>query len=388
MNINVIATTHMKYMASKEEFENFSGKAAGVCYMADTFEDLLSEPEEKTLRRVHMTKDNGHHSVFDHNNISLYLSDVPKIIAMILNNEKQYATSEKSGRYTRMEVSPSEKMMYEKWVEIFRSRIEKKYKAEFPTYFTDGKITKLAQENARYLTSVFTPVSLVYTTTYRQFNYIISFIEGQLNKDNKTEFELRLDKYLSEFLIKLKELPYYDETLAMNEKSRKLSLFADNKGIEEYFGDVYSTTYKATFAELAQAQRHRTISYSMRVLDGEYYVPAIIADSPDFVELWLSDIKSLGNTYPTATMLEINEMGTLDNFILKMKERKCTYAQLEINRITNETLKKYEYALRMKIHPRAEELISYTKGSRCTFPDYKCPSPCGFALGVNETRDI
>ena len=79
-------------------------------------------------------------------------------------------------------------------------------------------------------------------------------------------------------------------------------------------------------------------------------------------------------------------MGTLDNFILKMYERKCTFAQLEINQITSETLKKYENALRVKVHPRAEELRSYLKGSRCTFPGYKCP--CGFAVGVNETRMI
>ena len=54
-------------------------------------------------------------------------------------------------------------------------------------------------------------------------------------------------------------------------------------------------------------------------------------------------------------------MGTMDAFILKMKERKCTNAQLEINRVTVETQKKYEYALRMKIHPRAEEMMNYTK---------------------------
>jgi hypothetical protein len=71
-----------------------------------------------------------------------------------------------------------------------------------------------------------------------------------------------------------------------------------------------------------------------------------------------------------------------------MKERKCTFAQLEINQITNETLKKYEYSLKLKTHHRAEELMNYTKGSRCTFPDFKCTAPCGFALGINETREI
>ena len=44
---------------------------------------------------------------------------------------------------------------------------------------------------------------------------------------------------------------------------------------------------------------------------------------------------------------------------------------------------------RLKImDARYEELKSYTKGSRCTFSDYKCTAPCGFALGINETRLI
>ena len=52
------------------------------------------------------------------------------------------------------------------------------------------------------------------------------------------------------------------------------------------------------------------------------------------------------------------------------------------------SLRKYEYALKLKTHHRAEELMNYTKGSRCTFPDFKCTAPCGFALGINETREI
>ena len=151
---------------------------------------------------------------------------------------------------------------------------------------------------------------------------------------------------------------------------------------------MYATTYNASFAELAQAQRHRTINYNMKVLEGQFYVPEILKDSESFVELWLSDLKELADNYPQATLLEINEMGTLDAFALKLKERKCTFAQLEINNVCNEVLKKYVHALRIKVHPRVEEMIAYTKGSRCTFPDFKCTAPCNFALGINETRRI
>lgn len=47
-----------------------------------------------------MTLNNGHHSVYDHINLSFNLQNIPKILAMVLNNEHQYTTSEKSVRYT------------------------------------------------------------------------------------------------------------------------------------------------------------------------------------------------------------------------------------------------------------------------------------------------
>ena len=388
MEIKILASTNVGYVAEKKDFDIFGGRSAGVCYMADTMETLLNEDIAKTERRVKQTKAGGHHSVYEHNTFSMYLDGVPKIVAMIINNEKQYSTSEKSGRYTKMSLSDKEQIMYTKWLDIFKNRIEKLYAKDYPSFFTPSRIEKLAQENARYLTSVFTPVSLVYTTNYRQFNYLISFMEKFIAKDNKSNFEKRVSESLEEFVEKLKELPYYDETLTKNEKSRALSLFAGEGRVEEYFGDVYATTYNASFAELAQAQRHRTINYNMKVLEGQFYVPEILKDSESFVELWLSDLKELADNYPQATLLEINEMGTLDAFALKLKERKCTFAQLEINNVCNEVLKKYVHALRIKVHPRVEEMIAYTKGSRCTFPDFKCTAPCNFALGINETRRI
>ena len=387
MDIRIIATTCVGYKADKNEFDMFSGNNAGVCYMPSTYDDLINEDKSKTLKRVKMTKSNGHHSVYDHETISMYLSDIPKIVAMIINNEHQYTTSEKSARYTKMAMSSGEQAIYNKWLEIFKTRINKKYNSDYPQFLTPSRIEKLAQENARYVLSVFTPTSLVYTTTYRQFNYLIAFMQNFVDKKNKSEFETKVAECLIEFIGKLKETKYYDPELTINDKNRHLSLFAGDTQCEEYFGDVYCTTYKASFAELAQAQRHRTINYQMRPIANEYYIPPIIADNEDLSRLWIDDIKSLNN-FPQATLLEVIEMGTLDNFVLKLYERKCTFAQLEVNQVTNATLKKYENALRVKVHPRAEQLRNYIKGSRCTFPGYKCPSPCMFAPGVNETRVI
>ena len=95
MEIKVIASTSTKgeKFENKEDFDVFSGKVAGICYMPSNFEALLSEPLEKTLRRANSTKQSGHHSVYDHEYISLYLDKVPKLFAMLLNNEKMFATT-------------------------------------------------------------------------------------------------------------------------------------------------------------------------------------------------------------------------------------------------------------------------------------------------------
>ena len=77
-----------------------AGKIAGVCYDKEGFNHLLNEDIKKTNRRIDMTINNGNHSVYDHINISFNMQNIPKMLAMVLNNEHQYTTSEKSARYT------------------------------------------------------------------------------------------------------------------------------------------------------------------------------------------------------------------------------------------------------------------------------------------------
>ena len=108
MKIKVMGSTKPGYTITKEEALSFSGKSAGICYLPDTMEELLAEPEEKTEKRTNRTLNSGHHSVFAHVHYNLILENIPKILAMILNNEKVYNTSEKSGRYTKMKASKEE----------------------------------------------------------------------------------------------------------------------------------------------------------------------------------------------------------------------------------------------------------------------------------------
>ena len=42
----------------------------------------------------------------------------------------------------------------------------------------------------------------------------------------------------------------------------------------------------------------------------------------------------------------------------------------------------------IKNHPLANDIKSYLKGARCTFPCYKCDSPCQFIEGVKLIRKI
>lgn len=390
MQINIKASTKNNYEATKEEFDLLSGSCAGVCYMPETFVELDAQPAEVTLKRANSTLGRGHHSVADHAFVTLELIDIPKALAMVLNNEKMYTTSEKSARYTRMVMTEQEEELYNEWQEIFENLIRAKYQARFPEFFADSRCKKLAQENARYLISVFTPTSMAYTVSYRQLNYLYTMMKSELSRENKDAFALRLAPYIQEFCTELEKLPYINEKLCQNEKHSHLSLLNTKRyRPATVFSDVYSTTYMGSFAQLAQAHRHRTLSYDMFLPDQpEFYFPPILNEYPDLMQKWYEDMASVAGNFPQGMMVEIHERGELDKFILKMKERKCTFAQLEINNQTIDTLTKYVEALRASGHPRAEELAAYTHGSRCTFPDYQCLAPCHFADGVTEERLI
>ncbi len=83
------------------------GKIAGICYDKQVYNHLLEEDTEKTIRRTNLTMGSGHHSVYGHSDVILYLQGIPKILAMVLNNEHAYNTSEKPARYTPVEQKSS-----------------------------------------------------------------------------------------------------------------------------------------------------------------------------------------------------------------------------------------------------------------------------------------
>ena len=367
------------------------GKIAGICYDKEGFSHLEGEPLEKTNRRVDMTINNGHHSVYGHTMISFDIKNLPKALAMVLNNEHEYNTSEKSLRYTPVVsngvITYDEERLYKKWMDIFKIKIKEKY----GNIYSDYRINKLAQENARYLVTVFTPTEMIYTTSLRQINYIASWMDDYIRNANMNNlFERKLAMYMDEFINELDEVNVLDDRLMKNEKQRKISIFGKNLDKEEeYFGSVYSTTYKGSLAEFAQAQRHRTLDYKLEFLDDkEFYIPPIIEDDDLLIKEWLSDMNIVEDVTPQGELVNINESGKYDDFILKCKERLCSAAQLEIMRQTRETLLKYKEYLENNNNPLIDDIIKYTHGARCTFPDFTCTEDCKFSEGKRLIRKI
>ena len=369
-----------------------SGRIAGVCYDKEGYDNLVTEPVEKTMRRIDRTLNNGHHSVYDHIYINFNIANIPKILAMVINNEHQYTTSEKSARYTPIEsansiITEKEVELYNKWLNIFKTKIKDAY----GHVYGDFKIKTLAQENARYLITVFMPTQMIYTTSLRQINYLASWMQNYLaNINTNDEFQVKLADAMQEFIDALDAVNVLEPGLMQNEKKRNLSLFGKNLDqVEEHFSHIYSTTYNGSLAELAQAQRHRTLDYQMEFLQNkEYFVPPILTDDEVLVAEWLRDIKSVSEVIPQGELVRINELGKYEDFILKCKERLCSAAQLEIMEQTKKTLKKYKDALEKQNHYLAQDIVKYSHGARCTFPDFVCTEDCHFKEGKTLTRKL
>ncbi len=381
MEAKVIGSTNTSSFMTKEEAILFAGHEAGICYTPSSFDKLFSEDIEKTRKRAINTLKSGHHSVYDHIWYNLSLEGIPKILAIILNNQGIYATSERSARHVKLCVSEREKSLYEKWIDKYTVIISDIY-----PNLSEKKVKDLALENARYLVSVFCPyVSMGYTINLRQLNYIISSFNNFINTAESTSFNEKLKNVFREFIdmevIQKLTIP----ELNMNNKRPNLTIFSDREYVEE-FGECYCTSYRGSFSEFAQAQRHRTLRYSFKMyefleqekplyLNNMYYVPCCIQWTKVEKE-WLNDMQSLEDLVPQGTLIKITEKGTVEDFVLKCTERLCGYAQLEIMKQTKKTLNKYIETTKNTNLEVYNYLEPYSHGARCTFPNWKCNSPC------------
>ena len=187
MKVSVIARTYEVPDGSKEVYKNilphnpklfksdmkiFAGKSAGICYMPDTYLSEGIQNEEAAIKRSANNAKSGHYSVYEHGHVT-FLIETNKMVAMVLNSMKLYSTSEKSARYTLMKPETElEEVMYNKWRE--------KLKPVISAFYSDKKsekdIEKLANENARYMISVFTPTVIEYTIPYNRAVLLCSWL--------------------------------------------------------------------------------------------------------------------------------------------------------------------------------------------------------------------
>ncbi len=403
-----------------------AGLMGSTCYMKDTFQQLQDKGIRNIMAIASQVEGSGHHSTFGHSHLTLEISGIPKALAMILNNEKEYCTSEKSARYTVMtDIDPKQNALYEKWKEILTKEIDARYGKCQPFFDAKGvKVGKLAQENARYMISVFTPSNMVYTTSFRQLNYLAHWFEAEIANPNSNAFYAGVKKEMQEFVDFVKDNNLYSEKLE-DHKGRNLSMFG-NGILKEYLSSsVYSLRYNASLACLAQEHRHRTINYHInefRFRNGEkkFFIPPIIKslDSTELYEMWNQDIFSVEDCIPQGTLVQVIENGETQDFILKAMERECSMAQLEINDITKYFSGKFQQALMDEMSEPAfkvklrkglildsedqfnvaelEDTIKgvqemrdtfgkLSKGARCT-AGYQCATQCGFKDGINMER--
>lgn len=375
-----------------EKLEAFSGKLCGICYMKDGYFGTNVSDPDKAYKRYHKVVPTGHTSFADHVHITLLFEGIPKMMAMILNSLGFYTTSEKSARYTIMSASGKNKELYDKWLEIFKDRIDK----EYPDMdkFDDKLRTKLAQENARYMLSVFEPcVTMGYTTSLRQFAYIKEWcMDYVLTCKRETAF----DDLVCDCIRKLHDL-IPDEIISyvlVDNKDRSFDFLANQVRFNIYdatesYDDAYLIKYKASFADLAQEQRHRTIRYYM-CYDGDkfdWYVPKIIAYNAELTAMWKRDLDSIKDTYPVATKVDIVETGLIQYFMLKCDERLCGRVQFETMDTITQNLLKFARS-RTKSPFTISQLERHIKDGKLIMKcgNITCKEPCYFGPLKAQTR--
>ena len=387
MEVKVIARTvevGLEPSNLSEDMFTLGGRAAGVCYMPEDYFDSKIHNTVTAVKRANFNIGSGHHSPFDHGNITLQISGIPKIMAMILNSTEFYTTSEKSARYTVMKPeTETELNIYNKWVALLDDKIAKIYPD-----IDDKSRNKLAMENARYMISVFTPTHMLYTTSFRQLSYLTTWLNSLIAnlKIRSNKFNDRLTPYCEELANEFYKLT---SEIVVDNKAGKFQFLVKQYGghsipAEEYFKDQYQTSYLASFAQLAQAQRHRTIHYEMEFSGenpGEFgcFIPPIIKNTELETE-WIGDFYTLAPYFPQGTLVKVLEQGRVYWFLNKCKERLCGRAQLEIAQQTAKTMEKiikHRSELSLDMQNELDKCIDNNEVcTKCKFKEFTCKEPC------------
>jgi len=351
MKVEVVGTTNniRSQRGAKRIIQNHARK----CYTEKGWSELLDESFMPGL--VKTLIDRGHHSPFDHFAINMDFDRLPKVLAMVFNNQGVYTTSEKSARYTKMKISDHQLGLYNKWDNWFLNEISDRFpESEFPRLFkkgSDGKSTagKLSQENARYMTSVFTPTSMTHSVSWRQANILYHGFKDFIaeNEGSSDKFKANVADSMKDYVGSPDVKKWIIKEAQVRMKGGIPLRFLRDGEVEEHFGeDVYSTNYNASFASLAQLHRHRLATYDIsngwqKGLPLGAYVPRLIEAAGKVAE-WKKDLGAVGDyDFPQAQLLRVGERGMREQLPAKTLERECGLAQLETARVVGSLLEKY-----------------------------------------------
>lgn len=390
--INIIAASHETDHVNLNDLNVLAGKYGGTCYAADGYETIKHQPESKAIKRALSNAERGHHSVFQHSIITFEII-FSKMMCILFNSIGVSNASEKSARYTYMK--PEEgyvDQLYQKWCSRFQDLIID-YKGE--GFFTPSELEKMALDQARYLLSVFTPTSIVYSIPYRNLCYLIEWLQkmaDNLASLPQTQFHVRLrNEILS--TVEAFQAVFGTEMVISDNKSeflRVLPFQAAGKELhiaQEWFGDVYQVERTVSFASFAHIIRHRTLTSwaNFNGKPGEYgfYIPPILTrpGSEDLKKEWEEDIWSIADVCPQGTMVSFVQQGTFDKFILMCKERLCGRALLETQNVCKDILKGFCHD---DLSPFNQEVLDDHLSPyglpcpRCMFKDFTCTDGCKF----------
>ena len=392
LTVTPLLAPNESHILNKEEALRVCGQYFNMCYLEDDFEKIKNELPEKSIKRATTCIKSGHHSGFEHVKYTFEINGISKTMAMILNNQSVYATSEKSGRYTVLSFeNEEEKFLREKWQKIFTDIITEKYYDMFHKFYAkpnveeekvkkriESAITKKAQENSRLITGAFAKAKMIYTVNFRQLSYLRYEMKNFILEAPDTPFYNEIKREMQEFIKCTDEYGMEEEGLNPGGKNIKLPFFETVEERKEEFGENYSINYDASYATFAQLLRHRTCHYSVKIPENKnYFIPDFIKDDEVLTKEWLEDCKKSTNegNFPQATLVHINERGRYEDFRLKGFERLCGATQYEAAMVMKEQLNKY---LENTTSKNAYETLSkINSGARCTF-GYKCTAPCVF----------
>jgi hypothetical protein len=270
-------------------------------------------------------------------------------------------------------------------MDILTERIEKVY-----PNIGEVRRKKLAQENARYFIDVAGPyTSMVYTTTYRQWSYIAQWFDKFINANSNIPTQFRealiMDfTYIRDFIVS-SGIGNINKLNDIKSRTIPFLSFQNNKTLptEEQYGKMYLVNYDCSFSCLAQAQRHRTLNYTMYFNDlkpdeYEFYIPEIVSD---LAEEWIADMRNLvvHEILPQGILVKVSESGDVNNFILKCEERLCGRAQREVAILTRDTLNKLYFNSTGEVQDILQSMY---------IPEQRCKAKCELIGTCSETCEF